>query len=112
VGELFAGVEDGLVLGGLGDDVSALAGVHVGHALDGEVVGFGGAAGPDDLLHITGPLPVAKDGGDLDAGLIDGAGGAEAEGVPARGGVAEGVEVVGPHGVEDARVEGRGGVVV
>ncbi len=39
-----AGVEHGLVLGGLGDDVVALLAIHLGHALDGEVVALGGAA--------------------------------------------------------------------
>ena len=36
--ELLAGVEDGLVLGDLGDDVVAALAVHLGDALDGEVV--------------------------------------------------------------------------
>ena len=48
--ELLAGVEDGLVLGDLGDDVVAALAVHLGDALDGEVVGLGGAGGEDDLL--------------------------------------------------------------
>jgi hypothetical protein len=38
------------VLGDLGDDVVAALAVHLGDALDGEVVGFGGAGGEDDLL--------------------------------------------------------------
>ena len=37
--EALAGVEDGLVLGDLGDDVVAALAVHLGDALDGEVVG-------------------------------------------------------------------------
>ena len=47
-----AGIEHGLVLGLHGDDVLALALVEVGGALDGQVVGFCGAGGPDDFLGI------------------------------------------------------------
>jgi hypothetical protein len=48
--EPLARVEDGLVLGGAGDDVLALLGIHLGHALDREVVALGRAGRPDDLL--------------------------------------------------------------
>jgi len=47
-----AGVEDRLVLDRAGDDVVALVLVELDHALDGEVVGLGGAAGEDDLLRL------------------------------------------------------------
>jgi hypothetical protein len=38
------------VLGDLGDDVVAALAVHLGDALDGQVVALGGAGGEDDLL--------------------------------------------------------------
>src|ERR1700678_1528294 len=44
-----AGVEDGLVLGDLGDDMVAALLVHLGDALDGEVVALGRAGVEDDL---------------------------------------------------------------
>ena len=43
------GVEHGLVLGDDGDEVVALALGGAGGALEGEVVGLGGAAGKDDF---------------------------------------------------------------
>ena len=61
-----AGVQGGLVLGHLGDDVVALFAVHLRNALDGEVVALGGAAGEDDLLG-----GCADEFGDLLAGLFD-----------------------------------------
>ena len=41
------------MLGGRGDEVVALAAVHRGHALEGEVVALGGAAGEDDLAALA-----------------------------------------------------------
>ncbi len=79
-----AGVEDGLVLGDLGDDVIAALAVHLGDALDGEVVALGGAGGEDDLLGGG-----ADEFGDLLAGDVDGLLGFPAEGVVAAGGIAE-----------------------
>jgi hypothetical protein len=46
------GVQHGLVLGLHRDQVLALGLVELGHALDGQVVGLGGAAGPDDLARV------------------------------------------------------------
>ena len=105
--ELLAGVEHGLVLGDLGDDVVAALAVHLGDALDGEVVGLGGAGGEDDLLGGG-----ADELGDLLAGLLDGLLGFPAEAVVAAGGVAEVAGEVRHHGFEHAGVERRGGVVV
>ncbi len=105
--ELLAGVEHGLVLGDLGDDVVAALAVHLGDALDGEVVGLGGAGGEDDLLGGG-----ADQFGDLLAGFLDGLFGFPAEGVVAAGGVAEDAGEVRHHGLEHARVERRGRVVV
>ena len=49
--QLLAGIENRFVLGGRSDDVVAFFGIHLGHALDRQVVGFGGAAGEDDFLR-------------------------------------------------------------
>ena len=62
-----AGVEHGLVLGHLGDDVVAALAVHLGDALDGEVVALGRAGGEDDLLGRR-----ADELGDLLARLLHG----------------------------------------
>ena len=45
-----AGIENGLVLGHLRDDVVAALAIHLGDALDGQVVRLGGAGGKNDLL--------------------------------------------------------------
>ena len=105
--EALAGVEDGLVLGDLGDDVVAALAVHLGDALDGEVVALGGAGGEDDLLGGG-----ADELGDLLAGDLDGLLGLPAEGVVAAGGVAELGGEVGHHRFEHAGVERAGGVIV
>ena len=105
--KLLAGVERGLVLGDLGDDVVAALLVHLGDALDGEVGGFGGSGGEDDLLGGS-----TDELGDLLAGLLDALLGFPAEGVVAAGGVAEDAGEVGHHGLKHARVERGGGVVV
>ncbi len=49
--EALTGVQHGLVLNGLGDDVIALFAVHFRDALDHQVVGFGRAAGENDLFR-------------------------------------------------------------
>ena len=48
--EALAGVEDSLVLGDLRDDVIAALAIHLGNALDGEVVRLGCTRGEDDLF--------------------------------------------------------------
>ena len=105
--QLLAGIEDGLVLGDLGDDVVAALAVHLGDALDGEVVALGGAGGEDDLLGGG-----ADELGDLLAGDLDGLLRLPAELVVAAGGVAELAGEVGHHGLEHAGIERRGGVVI
>ena len=50
--ELLARVDHRLVLGDARDDVVALLAVHLGDALDREVVRLGGAAREDDLLRV------------------------------------------------------------
>ena len=49
--QALAGIEHGFVLGDRGDDVIALFAVHLGDALDGEVVALGGAGGEDDFFR-------------------------------------------------------------
>ena len=56
--QALAGVEHRLVLGDRGDDVVALLAVHLGDALDGEVVALGGAGGEDDFLGVA-PISLA-----------------------------------------------------
>ena len=64
--EALAGVEHRLVLGDARDDVVALLAIHLGDALDREVVGLGRAAREDDLLRVR-----ADQIGDLLARLVD-----------------------------------------
>ena len=84
--QALAGVENRLVLGGGGDDVVALFGIHLGHAFERQVVRFGGAAGENDLFR--GGADQVRD---LFAGLLDGFFRFPAETVIAAGGVAENV---------------------
>ncbi len=105
--ELLAGIENRFVLGRRGDDVVAFFGIHLGHAFDGKVVGFGGAAGEDDFLRRG-----ADQIGNLFARFIHGLFGFPAEFMVAAGGVAEMFGEVGEHRVEDARIHSRGGVIV
>ncbi len=50
--ELASGIQDRLVLDLGGDDVLALGLIEVRNAFQGEVVGLGGTAGPDDLARV------------------------------------------------------------
>jgi hypothetical protein len=90
--ELAHGVEHRLVLGLHGDEVLALALVEVRRALDGEVVRFGGAGGPDDFLGVG-----IDQRGDLFARLLDRLLGLPAVGMRARGRVAEMLGQPGNH---------------
>ena len=105
--ELLAGIENGFVLGGGGDDVVAFFGIHLGHALDGEVVRFGGAAGEDDFARRG-----ADQIGNLLARFIHRLLGHPAELVIAAGGIAEVLREIGQHRLEDAGVHLRGRVIV
>lgn len=90
-----------------GDDVALVVLVEVHEALDGDVVGLGGARGEDDFLRGR-----VDEVGDLLAGVFDGVVGFPAVEVGAGVGVAVAGEVVGEHGVEDAWVDGGGGLHV
>jgi len=82
--QMLAGVEHRLVFGGRGDDVVALLAIHLGHALDGEVVAFGGARCEDDLFGGRADQP-----GDTLARQFDRFFRRPSKGVIAAGGVAE-----------------------
>ncbi len=99
--------EDRLVLGGRRDDVVALFGVHLGHALQRQIVRFGGAAGEHDLLG--GRPDQARD---LLARLLDRFLGFPAKAVIAAGGVPEGLKEIRLHRLEHARIHRRGRVIV
>lgn len=93
---------------GLGGDDMALGGaVEVEEALDGDVVGLGGAGGKDDLFRGG-----VDEGGDLGAGGFDGGFGFPTVEVGAAVGVAVLGDVVREHGVEDAWVHRGGGLHV
>ena len=102
-----AGVEHGFVLGDGGYDVVAFLAVHLGHALDGQVVGLSGAGGEDDLLRSG-----VDEGGDLLAGGVNPLLGLPAEAVVAAGGVAELVGEVRQHRLQHPRVHRGGSVVI
>ena len=105
--KLLAGVEHRFMFRRRGDDVIALFGIHLGHAFDGEVVGFGGAAGEDDFAR-RGADEVCN----LLAGFIDRLFGHPAELMIAAGGVAEVFGEVRQHRVENAGVHTRRRVIV
>ena len=105
--QALAGVEHGLVLGDRGDDVVALLAVHLGDALDGEVVALGGAGGEDDFFGGR-----ADQLGDALARGLHALFGGPAEGVIAAGGVAELLHEVGQHLFQHPRIHRGGGVVV
>ena len=105
--EALAGIEHRLVLGDLGDDVVAALPVHLGDALDREVVALGRAGGEDDLLGGR-----ADQLGDLFAGGFDALLGLPAKGVVAAGRVAKLRGEVGQHRLQHSRIELAGGVVV
>ncbi len=82
------------------------AAVMGGHALEHGIVGFGGAAGEDDLLG-----GAAQQGRDLLPGLAHRLPGLEPQGIVATG-IAEFTFQIRPHGPENLRGHGGGGVVV
>ncbi len=105
--EFLAGVEHRFVLGRRRDDVVAFFGVHLGHALDRQVVGFGGAAGENNFLGGR-----ADQIRDLLARVVDCLFRFPPETVVAAGGVAEFLREVWQHGVDDSRVSRRRSVII
>mmetsp|Transcript_15032 Transcript_15032/g.35474 ORF Transcript_15032/g.35474 Transcript_15032/m.35474 type:complete len:690 (-) Transcript_15032:2922-4991(-) len=100
-------VQHGLVLGLDGDQVLAAGLVELGRALQREVVGLGGARGPDDLARVG-----ADQLGHLGARLLDRLFRLPAPGVAARCRVAEMLAQPGNHRVHHAGVAGRRRAVV
>ena len=95
------------MFGGRRNDVGALFRVHLGHALDGEIIGFSGTAGEDDFLGAG-----TDQAGDLLAGIFDALFGYPAKFVVPTGGIAEALGEVGKHGFHDAGVNPCGCVIV
>ena len=95
------------MLGHRGDDVVALFLVHLGRALDGQVVALGRTRGKDDFLRGRAHQlrhPFAAEFGRFFAD--------PSEGMVAAGRVAEFLDEVGQHLLEHPRVHGGGGMVV
>ena len=104
---MLAGIDDRLVLGDGRDDVVPLLAIHPGHALDGKVVGFGGAAREDNFLGVG-----ANQLGDLLTGFLDRFFRLPSERMVTAGGVAEMLGEVRDHRFEYARIDWRGRVIV
>src|ERR1035438_260151 len=105
--QALTGVEDGLVLGDLLDDVVALLVVHLSYALNGEVVALGGAAREDDFFRGG-----AHEFGDALACGFHTLFGSLAKGMVAAGGVAELLDEVGQHLFQYPGIHLGGGVVI
>ena len=95
------------MLGDRGDDVVAFLAVHLRHALDGEVIAFGGARSKDDFLGGG-----ADQFGHALTRLLHPFFRLPAKAVIAAGGIAELIREVRHHLFQHARVDRRGGVVV
>ncbi|MNL04266.1 hypothetical protein D3C87_1248330 [compost metagenome] len=107
--QLPGSVEDRLVFDLTGNDVTASNAARLGDALEGQVVGFSGAGGPDDLLSLG-----ADQFGDLPSRLLDRLPGLLAECVGAGGRIAE-VAVKAQtldHDLDDSLIHRGGGGVV
>ena len=105
--QALAGVQHRLVLDRLGDDVVALFAVHLGNALDHQVVGFRGAAGEDDFLGRR-----ADQRGDLRACDFDRFFAGPAKRVVAARGVTKLLREIRQHRLHDARIDRRGRVII
>ena len=105
--EVAARVQHALVVRLRRDDVGLAPLVKVAHALDGHVVGLGGAAGEDDLLGVG-----SDDGRDVRACLLDGVLGFPAVHVRAAVRVSVLLDEVGQHRVENAGIYRGGGLHV
>ena len=101
------GVQHGFVFGFNGNQVLAFGFVELGRAFDGEVVGFGCAAGEDDFFGVG-----VDERGDVGAGFFHRFFGFPAVGVAAGCGVAEFIGEIGQHFFQHARVQRGGGGVV
>lgn len=95
------------MLGLKGDDVFAISRLcsEPSDALDGHVVRFGGSRGEDDVLWIRIDEPR-----DVSPRFFDSLFRFPAVSVRPRVRIAELIGKVGHHGIEDARIDGRGGL--
>ena len=105
--QAFTGVQHGLVLGHLGDDVVAALAVHLGDAFEGQVVALGGARGEDDLLGRGADQPR-----NLLARRFDALLGLPTKAMVAAGRIAELGCKVRHHRLQNPRIERGGGVVI
>src|SRR6266566_5771845 len=105
--QALAGIEHRLVFCNRCDDVVALLFVHLGHALDGEVVTFGGAGSEYDLLRSGANQP-----SNALAGLLHRGFGHPPKGMVPAGSVAELFHEEGQHLVQNPGIYRRGGVVI
>ena len=122
-GQVAQGIEHGPVFRGQGHELAPAAArrqFRLGQALEGQVVGLGGAAG-EDQLGVPLRAPGVPRGGscreaqllqDLAAGLVHGGGGPQAGPVQAAGWVGELLRPPGGHGGHHGRITGGGGLVV
>ena len=107
--QLLCRVENRFVFDLAGDDVAARNAASLGHALEGKVVRFGGAGGPDDLLRLG-----ADQFGDLTPRLLDRLPGLLTERMGAGRRIAEvaGKTQTLDHDLDDSLIHRRGGGVV
>ena len=105
--QALAGIEHGLVLGNLGDDVISPLPIHLRNALNSQIVGFGRAAGEDDLFRCGVNQP-----GNLAPGAFHGLLRRPTERVVAAGCIAEFLIEVRQHRAHHAWIHRRGGVVI
>jgi hypothetical protein len=142
-GQVAQGIEHGSVFRGQGDQLAPRATrrqFRLGQALEGQVVGFGGAAGEDQpgagcitgarssgiathvAMEVAAEVAPDRAAGiarrqaqvpeDPGAGLLHGGGGQEAGPVQPAGGVGELFRPPGGHGGHHGRIAGGGGLVV
>src|SRR5580658_9995019 len=105
--EALTGIEHRFVLGDLGNDVVAPLAIHLGYALDGQVIALGRARGKDDFLG-GGANQLRY----LLASMLYGLLGFPSEGVVAAGCITELGGEEGNHRLKHARIHRRGGVVI
>src|SRR3984957_19566440 len=105
--QALTGIEHRFVLGYLGNDVVAALTIHLGYALDGQVVALGRARGKDDFLGGG-----ANQLGYLLTSLLYGLLGFPSKGVVAAGCITELGGEEGNHRIKHTRIHRRGGVVI
>src|SRR5580658_2180097 len=105
--QALTGIEHRFVLGYLGNYVVAALAIHLGNALDGQVIALGRARGKDDFLGGG-----ANQLGYLLTSLLYGLLGFPSKGVVAAGFITELGGEEGNHRIKHTRIHRRGGVVI